>query len=184
MPDSLWTLEKVVIRKEIPKDYLAVFQVITKAFESMEMSDHREQFLVDRLRKSASFIPDLSLVAVVDEKIVGHILLTKLIIRNQGVEFPSLALAPVSVLPNHQGLGIGSKLIRHAHNKARELGYTSVVLIGHEAYYPKFGYRPSAEFGIKSPYDIPPQNNMVLELVEKGLAGVTGIVEYPKEFEE
>ncbi len=124
------------------------------------------------------------MVAEIENRIVGHILLTKLKIKNGQDEFDSLALAPVSVLPEYQCKGIGGMLIQEAHNKARELGYKSIVLLGHEKYYPKFGYKQADSFGIELPYDVPKENCMVIELTENGLNGVSGIVEYPKEFTE
>lgn len=175
---------KITLRKEEPKDFKTVFELIEKAFESEQMSDHREQFLVERLRKSDAFIPELSIVAEIDGKIVGHILTTKLKIKNKTNEFDSLALAPVSVIPEFQGKGIGGKLIIESHNKARSLGYQSIVLLGHEKYYPRFGYKQADQYGIDLPFEVPKENCMVIELVENGLNGVTGIVEYPKEFNE
>jgi len=84
---------KIKIRKEQESDYENVFHLIEKAFKNMELSDHKEQFLVQRLRKSDSFIPELSIVALKENIIVGHILLTKLKIKNKKEEFESLALA-------------------------------------------------------------------------------------------
>ena len=175
---------QVTIRQEKPEDFKAVFNLIEKAFEPLQLSDHKEQFLVERLRKSSAFVPELSMVAEMEGEIVGHILLTKLKIKNEQNEFYSLALAPVSVLPAYQGKGIGGMLIEQAHKKARELGYKSVVLIGHEKYYPKFGFQQADRFGIEFPFEVPKENCMVVELVEGGLNGVTGMVEYPKEFNE
>ncbi|MEM0991954.1 MAG: N-acetyltransferase [Bacteroidota bacterium] len=148
------------------------------------MSDHKEQFLVERLRKSSAFISELSMVAEVGGKIVGHILLTKLKIKQETNEFDSLALAPVSVLPEFQGKGIGGKLILESHKKAKALGHKSIVLLGHEKYYPRFGYEQAAKYGIELPFEVPKENCMVIELVENGLNGVRGMVEYPKEFSE
>ena len=106
---------KSIIRQEVKEDYPVVFQLMEKAFKSEIYSDHTEQFLVERLRSSASFIPELSLVAIYDQKIVGHILLTKITIQNHEKSVNSLALAPVSVLPEYQRKGIGSNLIHTAH---------------------------------------------------------------------
>lgn len=172
------------IRKEVANDHKAVFKLIKKAFASEAVSDHKEQFLVERLRKSAAFIPELSLVAEVNREIVGHILLTKIKIKNETSEFGSLALAPVSVLPSFQGKGIGGKLITTAHQQAKALGYQSIVLLGHETYYPKFGYQQADNYGIKLPFDVPKENCMVIELVENGLNGAYGVVEYPQAFNE
>jgi predicted N-acetyltransferase YhbS len=115
---------------------------------------------------------------------VGYILLTKIKIINQQTTSDSLALAPVAVMPEYQGKGIGGMLIRQAHQTAKEPGHRSIVLLGHEDYYPRFGYKQAHLFGMQLPFDVPKQNCMVIELVENGLAGVTGMVEYPKEFFE
>ena len=170
----------MIIRQETHKDFKAVFNLIEEAFKTEKYSDHKEQFLVERLRKSAAFIPELSLVAEIDGKIVGHILITKLKIN----EFDSLALAPVSVLPEFQGKGIGGKLIIESHKKAKELGYQSIVLLGHETYYPRFGYERADKYGIELPFEVPKENCMVIELTKNGLKGVSGMVVYPNEFGE
>ena len=175
---------RITIRKEESKDFKAVFNLIEKAFKSEQMSDHKEQFLVERLRKSKAFIPELSIVAEIEGKIVGHILTTKLKIKNKENEFNSLALAPVSVLPEFQGKGIGGKLILESHKIAKGLGYKSIILLGHEKYYPKFGYKQAHEFGVELPFEVPKENCMAIELIENGLKNVSGIVEYPKEFNE
>lgn len=172
------------LRQETKNDYKAVFNLIKEAFKNEALSDHKEQFLVERLRKSDAFIPELSIVAEIDKKIVGYILTTKLKIKNESNEFESLALAPVSVLPEFQGKGIGGKLIIESHKKAKELGHKSIVLLGHENYYPKFGYQQADTFGIEFPFNVPKQNCMAVELIENGLKNVNGMVEYPKEFNE
>jgi predicted N-acetyltransferase YhbS len=175
---------KLKIRPETKNDYKEVFNVVENAFKGTDFADNTEQFLVERLRKSYAFIPELSMVAEINGKIVGHILLTKLKIKNQTNEFASLALAPISVLPEFQGKGIGGKLILESHKKAKELGHKSIVLLGHENYYPRFGYERADKYGIELPFDVPKENCMVIELVENGLNGVNGMVKYPKEFNE
>lgn len=172
------------LRQEEEKDYKFVFELIEKAFQNELLSDHREQFLVDRLRKSVAFIPELSIVAELDNQIVGHILLTKINIKNGENAFSSLALAPVSVLPDFHKKGIGSQLIEYAHKIAKDLGYQSIVLLGHQNYYPRFGYKRADEFGVKLPFEVPLENCMAIELVENGLTAVNGIVEYDKAFFE
>jgi predicted N-acetyltransferase YhbS len=175
---------KITIRQETPEDQAAIAEIIEAAFKDQEFSDHKEQFLVDRLRNSDTFVPELALVAEAKHEIIGHILLTKIRIQNGENSFDSLALAPVSVKPEFQGRGIGGQLIRESHNVARELGYRSVVLLGHPTYYPKFGYEPAANYGIELPFEVPAENCMVTALVENGLAGVSGKVAYPKPFFE
>ncbi|MEN5306599.1 N-acetyltransferase [Chryseobacterium cucumeris] len=173
----------ITIRQEEKKDHQQVFQLTEEAFREMEHSDHQEQFLVEKLRESKAFIPELSLVAE-DEKgtIAGHILFTKIKIVNEEKSFASLALAPVSVKPEFQNQGIGAKLILEGHRIAEELGYESVILIGHEKYYPRFGYKKTSNFGISFPFDISEENGMAVELVKDGLKDRKGVVKYPHEF--
>ncbi|WBV58409.1 N-acetyltransferase [Chryseobacterium daecheongense] len=172
----------MIVRQELEKDYPQVFELVEQAFKNAEHSDHQEQFLVEKLRKSDAFIPELSIVAEIENEIVGHILFTRLSVKNNDKAFNSLALAPVSVKPQHQGQGIGSQLISYGHKIARELGYESVILIGHEKYYPRFGYKKTSNFGISFPFDLPEENGMAIELIPDALKNVTGIVTYPKEF--
>lgn len=94
----------MLIRKERSKDREIVYQVVKRAFESAEHADGNEQDLVDALRKSDAFIPELSLVAEMDQKIAGHIMFTKAQVGDETV----LALAPLSVLPGYQKRDIGS----------------------------------------------------------------------------
>lgn len=174
----------MIIRQETRKDYELVFNLIKSAFKDADFADHTEHFLVERLRSSEAFIPELSMVAEIEGEVVGHILLTKIKIKNELTEFDSLALAPVSVLPRFQGKGIGGQLILESHKKAKELGHKSIVLLGHDKYYPRFGYEQADKYGIELPFEVPKENCMVIELVENGLTGVRGMVAYPKEFSE
>lgn len=98
----------MIIRKEEARDYENVYLLIKQAFNKAEHSDHNEHSLVNNLRKSEAFIPDLSLVAEIDNNIVGHVMFTKAKIKNTTV----LALAPLSVLPEYQKRGIGLALIK------------------------------------------------------------------------
>ncbi|SHL21259.1 Predicted N-acetyltransferase YhbS [Chitinophaga jiangningensis] len=173
------------IRPETSNDYNAVFDLVEDAFKNEAKSDHQEQFLVERLRKSAAFMPQLSLVAEADGQLVGYILLTKIkIVNDKATAFEALALAPVAVLQRYQGKGIGAALIQAAHLEAQALDYKAIVLLGHADYYPKFGYRKASEYGIRLPFDVPDENCMVIELATGALQGVTGTVEYPAAFFE
>ena len=167
----------LTIRQENKNDYEEVYNVIKTAFETAEHSDGNEQDLVVALRKSDNFIPELSLVAVMDNKIVGYILFTKIKIGKQ----EELALAPLGVLPEYQKQGIGRALIREGHKKAKELGYHYSVILGSEKYYPKFGYIPAKEYGIVAPFDVPDENFMAIKLNDIDIE-IKGIVQYAKEF--
>ena len=170
---------EVEIREEVVSDFPDVYDLNKASF-----GQENEPKLVELLRKSNAFIPELSLVATMNNKIVGHILFTKIKIKdNNGKEFESLALAPMAVRPELQKQGIGGKLIRYGLSKATKLGYKSVIVLGHEHYYPKFGFVPTERWKIKAPFDVPTNVFMGIELVENGLADVTRTVQYPKEFE-
>ncbi len=174
----------IILRQENSTDYPAVAEMIKSSYKDVGYSNHREQFMVERLRNSEAFIPQLSLVAEADHEIVGHIMLTRIFIHNQKQSIVSLSLAPLSVAPEFQGKGVGSKLVAEAHRLAKELGYQSVVVLGHPKYYPKFGYEPMKKYGIELPFDIREENRMIISLTENGLSDVTGKVEYPPEFLE
>ena len=175
----------ITIRKEIPKDHNWVIELTAKAFETMPFSEGDEDKLVARLRNAPGFIPELSLVAELDGLIVGHILFTPLVIDNGQQQFESLVLGPVSVLPEFQKQGIGGKLIRAGHQKAVELGFRSVILIGHPEYYPRFGYKPASTWGIKTHYELPSDDVfMAVELTDGALKNVSGMVIFPPEFGE
>jgi predicted N-acetyltransferase YhbS len=171
------------IRKETPEDYSWVIELTERAFKTMPFSDGKEGKLVEDLRKGSTFIAQLSLVAQINGKVVGHILFTPIHIENGLQQFESLVLAPVSVLPEFQNQGIGSKLILAGHQKAKDLGFNSVILFGHPEYYPRFGYKPASTWGIKSPMPLPSDDVfMALELTEGKLSGVSGVVVLPPEF--
>ncbi len=175
----------VNIRQETPNDYDATEQVVEQAFANAEFSDKKEHLLVSRIRNSEGFVPELSIVATESEtnKLVGHILLSKIQIRkNDGKTVESLALAPVSVLPEKQNKGIGGLLISEALRKAKELGYFSVIVLGHPEYYPKFGFKSASLWGIKAPFEVPDEAFMAIELKEHALKEAAGVVEYPSEF--
>lgn len=173
----------VTIRQEQKNDYRKTEEVVKEAFLNEEFSDKKEHELVKRIRECDAFIPELSIVAV-DEEIVGHIMLSKITIEQGGTTVDSLALAPVSIAPSHQKKGIGGKLITAALEKAKELGYGSVVVLGHPEYYPKFGFERASQWNIKAPFEVPDEVFMVMELRENTLQGVEGIVQYSSAFAE
>ena len=165
------------IRKEEKKDYATIYAVVKSAFDSAEHSDGNEQDLVTALRKSENYIPELSLVAEEDGKIVGHIMFTKAKIGKDDV----LALAPLSVLPEYQRKGIGTALIEKGHSIAKKLGYGYSVVLGSETYYPRTGYVTADTFSILPPFDVPRENFMACKL-NQNAPDVKGVMVYAKEF--
>ena len=175
--------QNIIIRQEIPDDYTSVIELTAKAFETMPFSEGDEDELVVRLRNAPGFIPELSLVAELNNQVIGHILFTPIIINNCQQQFESLVLGPVSVLPEFQKMGIGAQLIRVGHQKAIELGFHSVILIGHPEYYPRFGYKTASLMGLKVAMELPSDDVfMAVELTEGALNNVSGMVIFPPEF--
>lgn len=170
------------IRAETAADRPRIAQLVAAAFEHAEHATHDEAGLVERLRDSAAFIPELSLVAELDGEIIGHALFTRLPIVDGSQAHDELSLAPLAVAPGRQRQGIGGKLIKAGHELARQLGFRAVILVGHPAYYPRFGYRPARGAGILPPQDWPDEVFMVCELLPGSLRGVRGTVHYPPEF--
>ncbi|MFN8417486.1 MAG: N-acetyltransferase [Cytophagaceae bacterium] len=173
-------LSNLHIRQESVHDYAEVYELNRLAFEQ-----DGEAKLVDALRKNSDvFIPELSIVAVMNNAIVGHILFTKIKIQEeQGATYESLALAPMAVLPEFQKQGIGTQLVQNGLNMAKQLNYPSVIVLGHNHYYPKFGFEPAAKWNIKAPFNVPSHFFMALELKLDSLKNISGTVIYPKEFE-
>jgi predicted N-acetyltransferase YhbS len=165
------------VRQETDKDYRGITDVNNLGF-----GQKNEGQLILKLRKTKKFIPELSLAAEIHNSIVGHILFYPIGIRNKDKVFPSLALAPMAVLPDFQKQGVGSQLIKEGLKRARKLGFKSVIVLGHAAYYPRFGFKPASRWGIRPPFDVPDDVFMALELVKDGLKDIQGTVEYPPEF--
>lgn len=142
----------ILIRQETESDFDRIDDVVRSAFSDVEESDHTEHQLVRRLRRSSAYIPGLSLVAVTGGgEVVGHVILSKVEVGSRDAVHAALAVAPLSVLPAWQGRGIGSLLMREAHRRAAAMGYGVALVLGHEGYYPRFGYKRASSFGINSP---------------------------------
>lgn len=172
--------EQIILRQETTDDYSEVFELNHIAF-----GQDNEAKLVDALRNNPTvFIPELSIVAIENSKIIGHILFTKINIKDdKGNINESLGLAPMAVRPEHQKSGIGGQLIRKGFEVAKDLGFKSVIVLGHEHYYPKFGFESADKWNIKAPFDVPSSVFMAIELEKDGLKNIKGTVTYPKEFE-
>ena len=163
-----------MIRAEEAHDRAAIHAVNAAAFGTSA-----EANLVEALREQAA--PLISLVALEGDAVVGHILFSP--VTHPGrPDLRIMGLAPMAVAPAHQRQGIGSALVRAGLEECRRLGFDAVVVLGHPDYYPRFGFRPSTRFGIRSEYDVPEDVFMVLELVPGALRDAPGIVRYHAAF--
>ena len=137
-----------------------------------------EADLVDHLRAEGHAL--ISLVAELDRCLVGHILFSRMWIKAPRGSIPAVALAPVAVLPEQQRKGIGGLLIQHGLELLRSRGERIVIVLGHPAYYPKFGFSTDKAKMLESPF--PPEAFMAMELCTAALDGVRGPVIYPPAF--
>ncbi len=170
----------ILIRPETAADHPVIFQLHALAF-----GQENEGKLVDLLRQDNCYVPELSLVAVLNEAVIGHILFSKIeIVESADQKSDSLALAPMAVLPQYQKTGIGGKLINAGLAMAKQLGHQSVIVLGHKDYYPKFGFEPAEKWEIRTHYDVPSEYFMALELFPGALSAVRGVVEYAAPFSQ
>jgi len=164
------------IRMENAFDFQDIREVNLRAFLSND-----EALIVEKLRKSGDVI---SLVAIKNDKVVGHVLFSAASIENNEDSIPALVLAPVAVLPEFQNQGVGTKLIERGLDECRKQGYSIVTVLGHPKFYPRFGFKPAIEYGIESPLEVPEESFMVLELVSGTLNHVKGVLYYSKAFDD
>ena len=144
------------IRPERPGDHGAIRRVNEEAFGGREEAD-----IVDALRGTGAWLPDLSLVAEDDSGIVGHVLFSVVALEG-GPDV--LSLGPMAVVPERQRTGVGTALIRRGLEDARQTPYPLVVVLGHPDYYPRFGFAPARRFGLDTPYEAPDEAWMALPL--------------------
>ncbi len=137
------------IRQEQPNDYEEVYELVRKSFSTASYSDGDEQDYLNGLRKSENFIPELSLVVENDDgKIIGQIVLYKMIIVTANGHRTELVLSPICVHPDYFRRGIARAMMEHALRIADSLGYNAVFLCGDPNIYKKLGFRPSYEYNI------------------------------------
>jgi putative acetyltransferase len=137
--------------------------------------------LIQILTFSINLIYVISLVAEEKLAVVGHIMFSPVKLSGHS-ELRIMSLAPMAVAPEHQRIGIGSALVRAGIEQCKKLGCGAVVVLGHPEYYPRFGFSPSASFGISCEYDVPEEVFMILELQPDFLDGVSGKLEYHEAF--
>lgn len=165
-----------IIRAETAADVEAVRRVNELAF-----GRPAEANLVDALRSNVQ--PIISLVAILDDQVVGHILFSPVTIESEAEAFVAMGLAPVAVRPEYQNRGVGAALIRSGLAECRRLGHEIVIVLGHPAYYPRFGFVIASTLGIRCEFDVPDEAYMVAELTPGALRGRRGVVHYRPEFQ-
>ena len=162
----------IEIREERPDDIAAIREVNRRAF-----GQDQEGNIVDALRTNGAAL--LSLVATVNGQVAGHIMYSLLTVAENA---DGVALGPMAVVPEYQRQGIGTKLIGAGNRKIKDAGYPFIIVVGHAEYYPRFGFRPASEYGIKCEWDVPDEVFMLLVLNEAKMQGASGLAKYRHEF--
>ena len=166
----------VTVRAENSDDIAAVRRVNELAF-----GGPTEAALVDALRNAAN--PYISLVAIESGQVVGHIFFSPVSIESQDTVSTAMGLAPMAVLPKHQNRGVGSWLVQEGLRECARIGCDLVVVLGHPDYYPRFGFVPAYQRGLRCAYPVPPEAFMVAELKPGALTGRQGLVKYRPELD-
>ncbi len=169
-------MSKITVRAETAGDIRAIDVVNLSAFEG-----EAEAQLVGAVRGSPGFVPELSLVAEFNGRIVGHVLLSKVHYRHAEGEQDILALAPMSVVPSQSHRGIGKALLDEAVQRARDLGFAAVVVIGQPHYYARFGFLPGARWQLQCTPPVADEMLTAMELIE-GVLRPGGRIIYPPLF--
>jgi putative acetyltransferase len=167
----------LLIRSETPEDVGSIRYVNDQAFGPED-----ESKLIEKLRKRG--VLTISLVAVQDGEIVGHIAFSPVVVESEASSFGAITLAPMAVLPAYQRKEIGSQLVRAGLEECRRLGHEIIVVLGHPDYYPRFGFVLARPKGIDCEFEVPEEAWMILELREGALAGRRGMVRFQPEFKE
>ena len=168
------TVTSMAIRPESPDDGDAIRHLVAAAF-----GRDGEAELVERIRASPEYVPEMALVAEVGGEVVGHVMVSHAVIRNDGGDRRISMLSPLAVHPEHQRSGIGSALVRASLSVADSLG--------EPAYYGRLGFEQSTGYGIeiRLPDWAPPEAAQVVRLssFDPDDPALRGTVVYPAAFD-
>ncbi len=173
------------IRKSIESDKLEIKNIHIKAFG--EKKGPVIAKLVNDLLNDETAMPILSLVAVENDELIGHILYTKVVVTKAENLISAQILAPLAIMPDKQKKGFGEKLINEGLRLLKESGTELVFVLGHPKYYPRCGFIPAGEQGFEAPYPIPEEHAeawMIQEINSGVLKNNSGKVQCSKVLNE
>ena len=166
------------IRPEIDTDYDAV-----RALNCLAFQGEAEGSIVDKIRESCG--ETVSLVAVEDSKVIGHIFFSPVIAKSDEVQVFGMGLAPMAVLPEYQNRGVGSALVRGGLEILKDRECPFVIVLGHQNYYPRFGFKTASKYRLRTEWDgIPDEAFMILFLKNSTELNISGVVKYLPEFND
>jgi predicted N-acetyltransferase YhbS len=164
----------ILIRLEEEKDYRNVEYMMREAFWNVYKPGCDEHLIVHNIRKVPAFVKELSFVTCDNDKITGSIIYSKAKVKNGSKEFEVLCMGPLGVLPSYQRHGIGSLLMNHSIERARQLKYRGIIIYGNPEYYHRFGFVNAREYGIQTSSGENFEAFMALELYADALNVISG----------
>ncbi|WP_086347498.1 GNAT family N-acetyltransferase [Candidatus Enterococcus clewellii] len=167
------------IRLEEEKDHRIVEEVTREAFWNLYLPGAEEHFVAHNIRTSPDFIPELTFVIELDDKIIGSIMYTRAkVIDTSGGELPVISFGPVSILPEYHRQGYGRLLIEHSINEAKRLGFNAIIIGGYPYHYHPYGFIGTKKYGLSMPDGKFYTGIMALPLYEGALDGINGSIHF------
>ena len=164
----------VKLRHITKEDYYNVEYTAKKAFWNLNMPGCDEHYLVHRIWDEPGYVPEISLLAEINNEVVGFILYTRCRLETENGNVEVLTFGPLCVDPEYQKTGIGKKLLLESMELAKAQNFKGILICGVPEYYPKFGFKTADKFGITMPDGSNFDAFMGYELVEKGLSDNKG----------
>ncbi len=163
----------MILRCERASDHGAIADLTEVAFATEPHSQHTEQHIIHALRSAG--VLTLSLVAEVEGRVVGHVAFSPVTVSGRDLAW--YGLGPLAVLPDHQGRGLGSALVREGLRRLGAAGAKGCVLVGHPDFYRRFGFRNLPGLVLEG---VPPEVFLALPL---GPDEIVGTVRFHEGFE-
>lgn len=164
-------------------DYSSIDSLLREAFTHSEHSYGNEAELVQAIRQTDAYLPDLELVALKEETIVGHALGSEVTILTDQQPITGLVLAPLAVSVSQQRKGIGTALLNELEQRATKHNYPFISILGSPDYYGAFGYVPASQFAVQAPFDVPDEAFMIKPLYPHALDNAAGTLTYSSAFD-
>lgn len=169
-----YRIMEIIVRREEERDHRRTEEVAREAFWNLYVPGAAEHYLVHKIRSHPDFIKELAFVIEVEGVVEGGIFYTRSKIVTPAGEIPTISFGPVCISPKYHRRGLGRKLITHSIEKAKEMGYAAILILGYPYHYETYGFRGGRQYGISMPDGKYYTGLQVLPLREEALDGIQG----------